>query len=135
LVRNDRTIQLHNHESLASAQERRRIVRHGSASRQISDDRIEETTMKYMITWKVPPEHYKAGVKRFLKTGGATPKGLKSLGRWHAPGSTTGWHLVEGTDVALAENAVKWADLLEIEITPVVEDDVAAAAAKKVYGS
>jgi hypothetical protein len=46
----------------------------------------------------------------------------------------TGWHLVEGTEAALAENSAKWADLLELEITPVIEDDVAAAVAKKVYG-
>ena len=90
--------------------------------------------MKYMVKWTVPPERYKAALKRFLKTGGTTPKGLKSLGRWHVPGSMTGWHLVEGSDAALAENSANWADLLEIEVTPVVEDDVAAAAAKKVYG-
>jgi hypothetical protein len=90
--------------------------------------------MKYMITWRVPTPSYKAALKRFLKTGGTTPKGLKSIGRWHAPGSTTGWHLVEGTDAALAENTARWADLLELEITPVIEDDVAAAVAKKVYG-
>ena len=59
---------------------------------------------------------------------------MKSLGRWHAPGSTTGWHVVEGTDAALAENAARWADLLEIEITPVMDDAAAAAVAKKVYG-
>ncbi len=90
--------------------------------------------MKYMVKWTVPPAHYKTAIKRFLKSGGPTPKGLKSIGRWHAPGSTTGWHLVEGTDAALAENSANWADLLELEVTPVVEDDVAAAAAKKVYG-
>lgn len=90
--------------------------------------------MKFMVTWRVPPGTYKEAVKRFLKTGGETPKGLKTLGRWHAPGSTTGWHLVEGSESALAENSAKWADLLEIAATPVVEDDVAAAVAKKVYG-
>jgi len=90
--------------------------------------------MKYMITWKVPPEHYKAGLKRFLKTGGPPPKGLKSLGRWHAAGSTTGWHLVEGSDSALMEHAAEWAELLELQIAPVVDDEVAAAVAKKLYG-
>jgi hypothetical protein len=90
--------------------------------------------MKYMVKWTVSPANYKAAVKRFLKTGGPTPKGLKSIGRWHAPGSTTGWHVVEGTDAALAENSANWADLLDLEVTPVVEDDVAAEAAKKVYG-
>jgi len=90
--------------------------------------------MKYMIAWRVPPESYKAGVKRFLKSGGTIPKGLKSLGRWHAPGSMIGWHLVEGTDAALAENAAKWADLLELTITPVIDDAAAEAVGKKLYG-
>jgi hypothetical protein len=90
--------------------------------------------MKYMVKWTVPPALYKAAVKRFLKTGGPTPKGLRTVGRWHAPGSMTGWHLVEGTEAGLAENSANWADLLELEITPVVEDDVAAAAAAKVWG-
>ncbi len=90
--------------------------------------------MKYMVTWRVPTGTYKEAVRRFLKTGGETPKGLKSIGRWHAAGSTTGWHLVEGTDAALAENVALWADVLELQVTPVVEDDVAATVAKKVYG-
>jgi hypothetical protein len=67
---------------LASIQERRRIIGHGSATHSKLNDR-QETTMKFMVAWRVPPQSYKAGVKRFLKTGGKTPKGLKSLGRWH----------------------------------------------------
>jgi hypothetical protein len=45
-----------------------------------------------------------------------------------------GWHLVEGTDAALAENAAKWADLLELTITPVIDDAAAEAVGKKLYG-
>jgi hypothetical protein len=90
--------------------------------------------MKFMVLWRVPPAHYKTAIKRFLKFGGPTPKGLKTLGRWHAAGSTSGFHLVEGTEAALHEDSVEWADLLEIEVVPVVEDDVAGAVAAKVYG-
>lgn len=90
--------------------------------------------MKYMVTWRVLPGCYKDVAKRFLKSGGETPKGLKSIGRWHAPGSMTGWHLVEGSDAALVENSANWADLLQLDITPVVEDEVAAAAISKVFG-
>jgi hypothetical protein len=82
----------------------------------------------------VAPAHYEKAVKRFLKSGGPTPKGLKTLGRWHAPGSMAGWHLVEGTDAALAENSVNWAGLLDLVVTPVVDDDVAGAAASKAFG-
>ena len=90
--------------------------------------------MKFMITWKVSPANYKTAVKRFLKTGAPAPKGLKTIGRWHSAGSSRGFHLVEGSDAALAEINAEWADLLELEVWPVVEDDVAGAVAKKVHG-
>jgi hypothetical protein len=95
---------------------------------------LEELPMKYMVLWKCPPDNYKAAVKRFLKTGGPTPKGLKSLGRWHTAASTRGFHLVEGTDAALIELNAEWADLLHLEVVPVVEDEIAGAVAKKVFG-
>ena len=59
--------------------------------------------MKFMITWKASPAHDKTAVERFLKTGAPAPKGLKTLGRWHTAGSSRGFHLVEGSDAALAE--------------------------------
>jgi hypothetical protein len=90
--------------------------------------------MKYMVTWKISPENYKAAVKRFLKTGAPAPKGMKTLGRWHTAGSTRGFHLVEGSEAALAEINAEWADLLDLQVVPVVEDDVAGAAAAKVLG-
>jgi hypothetical protein len=90
--------------------------------------------MKFMITWKASPAHYKAAVERFLKTGAPAPKGLKTLGRWHSAGSSRGFHLVEGSEAALAEINATWADLLELEAVPVVEDDVAGQVATKIYG-
>jgi hypothetical protein len=88
--------------------------------------------MKYMVTWKISPSNYKAAVKRFLETGAPAPKGMKTLGRWHTAGSSRGFHLVEGSDAALAEINAEWADLLDLQVVPVVEDDVAGAVAKKI---
>ena len=90
--------------------------------------------MKYMITWKVSPQNYKAALKRFIKNGAPLPKGMKSLGRWHTAGSTRGFHLVEGSDAAIAEDNAQWADLLSLEVVPVVEDDVAGAIGAKMLG-
>ena len=90
--------------------------------------------MKFMIAWKIPTSSYKAAAERFLKTGAPVPEGIKTIGRWHAPGSATGWHLVEGDPVALAEQAARWGDLLELEITPVIEDAESAGAISKVHG-
>ena len=90
--------------------------------------------MKFMIAWKIPPGCYKAAAERFLKTGAPSPAGLKTIGRWHAPGSSCGWHVVEGDVTLLAELEAVWADLLELQITPVIEDAEAASSIAKVHG-
>lgn len=90
--------------------------------------------MKFMITWKVPPGCYKVAIERFLSTGGPSPAGLKTVGRWHAPGSHYGWHLVEGDATAAAALAAVWGDVIESEITPVIEDPEAASSLGKVFG-
>ena len=59
--------------------------------------------MKFMIMWKISPAHHTTAVKRFLKTGAPAPKGLQTIGRWHSAGSSTGFHLVEGSEAALAD--------------------------------
>jgi Protein of unknown function (DUF3303) len=109
-----------------------------SCSRQLLltpvNNQSKDILMKFMITWKASPAQYKMAVERFLKTGGAAPKGLKTLGRWHSAGSSRGFHLVEGSEVALGELNATWADLLELEAVPVVEDDVAGQVAAKIYG-
>ena len=91
--------------------------------------------MKFMVVWKITPGNYKAAVERFLKTGAPPPTGGKTLGRWHVPGSTQGWHLIEASSPEqLAEHAFEWGDLLDLEIHPVIEDAAAGAAAQKVHG-
>ena len=91
--------------------------------------------MKVMVVWKTVPGKYKTAVEQFLSTGGFPPAGAKSVGRWHVPGSIHGWHLIEADDLtALAQHAAEWADVLELEIYPVIEDAAAGAAAKKVFG-
>jgi len=91
--------------------------------------------MKFMVVWKTIPGKYKTALEKFLKTGAPAPDAGKTLGRWHVPGSMLGWHLIEasGPEV-LAEHAAEWADVLELEIHPVIEDAAAGAAAQKVMG-
>ncbi|MGA2755496.1 MAG: DUF3303 family protein [Terracidiphilus sp.] len=91
--------------------------------------------MKFMVVWKTVPGKYKTALEQFLKTGGPAPAKAKTVGRWHVPGSMLGWHLIEASGPeALAEHAAEWADVLELEIYPVIEDAAAGAAAKKVFG-
>jgi len=47
-----------------------------------------------------------------------------------------GWVLLEGGDnVALAQHATEWANYLELNITPVIDDEEAAVGLSKVYAS
>ncbi len=92
--------------------------------------------MKFMVTWNIPTQSYKPAVEAFLRSGAPMPEGLTALGRWHAPGSTYGWLLAETDDPrALAHHMAEWAGLLELKITPVIEDAEAAHAAAKVFKS
>jgi hypothetical protein len=96
---------------------------------------IWRNAMKFMVTWRTRPGFYKTAIEQFLKTGGNPPKGLQTVGRWHVPGSILGWHLVEGDDPALvAQHVAEWAELLELEVNPVIEDGAAADAVSKVHG-
>jgi hypothetical protein len=65
-----------------------------------------------------------------LALSGKPPKGLKTVGRWHVPGSTLGWHLLEGDDPTAV---TEWADVIELDVNPVIEDAAAAEAASRVY--
>ncbi len=90
--------------------------------------------MKVMVVWRTRPDAYKPAIESFLRGGGKVPPGIKTVGRWHTPGSTLGWHLVEGNDLtALAQHVAEWGSLLELEMYPVIEDAEAASAASKVF--
>lgn len=89
--------------------------------------------MKFMTTWSLKPTHQKEATARFLQTGGAPPSGVKMLGRWH--GSAAGFVLAETNDVkALYEWIMRWSDLLEFSVTPVMDDGEAAEVMKKISG-
>lgn len=90
--------------------------------------------MKYMISWKIQPGNHKPAGEAFVSAGAPMPEGLKLIGRWHAPGSAYGWLLVEGADeTALAQHVAQWANLLEPQVTPVIEDAGVAEALARVY--
>ena len=51
--------------------------------------------MLYMLQWTIKPDSYDKAHDRFLKAGAPLPDGATTVGRWHAPRSGNGWHLVE----------------------------------------
>ena len=81
--------------------------------------------MKFMLSFTMTPDKAKRdeAIQRFLKTGGQPPKGAKLLGRWTAADFSHGFDLLESDDVKpLTQFALEWGDLMELSITPVVED-------------
>lgn len=79
--------------------------------------------MKYMVEWTVPSPAFNDAVARFLSTGGAPPKGVKMLGRWHGMTNGHGVAICETTDLkALYLWQAQWADLLPMSVSPCLED-------------
>jgi hypothetical protein len=80
--------------------------------------------MKFMLTfsWAPDPETRAEGIARFQKSGGI-PQGVTLLGRWTRADLSGGFDLLETDDAKkLAEFAYTWSDLMDLEITPVLED-------------
>ena len=91
--------------------------------------------MKIMVVWKTVPGKYKTAIDLFLKAGGPVPAGAETVGRWHTPGSTLGWHLIEASNLTLvAQHVAEWADVLVCDVYPVIEDAEAGVAMKAVFG-
>jgi hypothetical protein len=83
--------------------------------------------MKYIISWTVPQATFNAAVARFLETGGAPPKGVTMLGRWHGMNGQ-GFAISESTDAkAMYQWVAEWSDVLSLTVTPCVEDADAGA--------
>ncbi|HRH87752.1 MAG TPA: DUF3303 family protein [Rubrivivax sp.] len=83
--------------------------------------------MKYVLDWNLPHATYNAAVARFLETGGAPPKGVTLLGRWHGM-SGRGFAILESDDAkALFEMVAQWSNLLDLNLTPCLEDADAGA--------
>ena len=83
--------------------------------------------MKYISIWNLPTGTFNATVARFLETGGAPPKGVQIVGRWHGM-SGQGVMIAETDDPkAMFEFRAQWGDLIDMTITPCLEDADAGA--------
>jgi hypothetical protein len=81
--------------------------------------------MKFMLTFAIKPQGNSRdeAIARFKRTGADMPKGAKLLGRWTAADFSGGFVLIESEDAAaLTENSLRWSDLMELRIVPVLED-------------
>ena len=91
--------------------------------------------MKFMMTfsWKPDTKTREEAIARFRKTGGLPPKGATLLGRWTRSDFSGGYDLIEADDsLALTEFALMWSDLMELSITPVLEDQELSEVLKRI---
>jgi Protein of unknown function (DUF3303) len=82
--------------------------------------------MKFIATfdWSPDTATRAEAIARFQKTGGLPPKGAKLLGRWTRADFSGGYDLVESDDPqAIAEFALMWSDLMQLNVVPVLEDN------------
>ena len=79
--------------------------------------------MKYMLVWSMTPENRQAVIKRFKEDSEPTD-GIRQLGRWHTVGTGGGFRLIETDDpVAMQKTILYWADLMEIKVLLVLDDE------------
>ncbi len=79
--------------------------------------------MKVITTWAVKPGTLAEAVKRFLAGQGAPGAGVTLVGRWHKVDFSGGFSLYESDDpAALHASASRWADIMDMTTSLVVED-------------
>ncbi len=89
--------------------------------------------MRFMMTYQIRDECWDKAVSRFLETGAPAPAGVTLAGRWHAAAGRNGFLLLEGNDAnAIYRFAAEWHDVCDLAVTPVVNDEEAAAVLKSV---
>ncbi|MBV9038148.1 MAG: DUF3303 family protein [Acidobacteriaceae bacterium] len=88
--------------------------------------------MKFVGIWSLRPDMYQSATARFLENGGKPPEGIHTIGRWHYADASGGVFVFECDNAqVLTEFMHEWADVLELEVHPVVEDAEAGAAMAK----
>ena len=80
--------------------------------------------MLFRFAWTHSPQARDNTIKQFMATGGMPPEGAKLVSRYHNVDGTGGFAIVEASDAgALADYALDWNGLIEINITPLVDDE------------
>jgi hypothetical protein len=106
---------------LAYADEARMESKSGQASSSLQAD----GSMKYLLTFALRggKDSRNEAITRFKKTKGEPPKGVKLLGRVTRLDFSKVFVLVETQDVAaLAQYALEWSDVFEVQTIPVMDD-------------
>ena len=96
--------------------------------------------MKYMMHWSSDPETRHDAYKTFGQMSDAEDQadhpGVTLIGRWHDVVAGGGVLICESDSLSDVQAwALNWNGILDLDITPVVDDDECKAMLKKKWGS
>jgi hypothetical protein len=87
--------------------------------------------MKFMINWNIPEDKWLPVLKKWISQN--TGDGVKMIGRWLDMAGRTGVLIVESNDLAAVHRYVgQWNPYMDIDLTPVVDDEESAAIARQI---
>ena len=89
-----------------------------------------------MMTWSSFPETRHDAAKGFGQMTDADDEadhtGVKLIGRWHDLVAVGGWLICESDDISAAQSwALNWNGVLNMDVTPVVDDNEAKTMLKR----
>ena len=91
--------------------------------------------MLFKMAWTHSPEARDKTIEQFMTTGGMHPDNIELLSRYHNLDGTGGFAILESTvPAALADYALDWNGLIEIVITPIMDDETIGAVLGKKFG-
>ena len=93
--------------------------------------------MKFMVTWSINEEQWLPILEVFSSM---TPEqradvgdGVTMIGRWHDTNSRSGVAIMGTTDLAALNRYLgKWNPFMDLDVSPVLDDEETAALAKNV---
>ena len=94
--------------------------------------------MKFRVNWSIQQDKWLPVMKRWSlmspqERANEFPAGGKLLGRWHDMTGRTGVLIVESNDLAAVQLWIgKWNPYLDVDLTPVVDDEESAAIARQI---
>ena len=97
--------------------------------------------MKFMVSWRLHEDKRHEALQTFSAmtpdedAADHGPK-IELIGRWHDLAQFTGVAIFETDDPqAIAAWVLKWNDVLDLEVVPVLDDDEAREVAKAKFGA
>jgi hypothetical protein len=96
--------------------------------------------MKFMVRWRVHDDKRHDALKAFSQMTAKDDQAdigerVKLIGRWHDLAGFTGVAIAESDDPqAIANWVLNWNSILDVEVTPVLDDEETRAVGRKRLG-